>query len=130
MEQEKIVFGAPLTAGHRNVPRSGAAGLFSARSVAMAYLNTSETSRGPLVRALGVYSKRSPIFRRLRQRRQRTRATAARSRRTVRAGHGHTSWATQIAGSVWRHITLVAAVVVVLLAVAVWGGRAPMARRS
>jgi hypothetical protein len=37
---------------------------------------------------------------------------------------------TQIAGSVWRHITLVALVAIALLGAAVWCRRALQARRS
>ena len=40
------------------------------------------------------------------------------------------AWLTQIAGSVWRHITLVAVVAIALLGAAVWGRRALRARRS
>ena len=40
------------------------------------------------------------------------------------------AWVTQIAGSVWRHITLVAVVAIALLGAAVWCRRALRARRS
>jgi cellulose synthase operon protein C len=41
-----------------------------------------------------------------------------------------TAWVTQIAGSVWRHITLIAVVAIALLSAAVWGRRALRGRRS